>query len=63
MASAGAELSSLSSTLDELTTRLVGLAESLAGDATTQDASHALFEVERSLRVARRAMDRAAAAL
>ncbi len=59
MASPDAELSSLSSTLDELTVRLVALADSLVGDQDTESASLALYEAERSLRAARRSIDRA----
>ena len=47
----GAELSSLTTALDELTSRVVAIAEPLAGTADDSLAND-LFEVERSLREA-----------
>ena len=63
MPAASAQLSSLSSTLEEFTQRLVALADSLAGNEDTEASSLALFEAERGLRTAARAMDRAARSL
>ena len=56
----GAELSSLTTALDELTGRVAAIAEPLAG--TDDDAlASALFEVERSLREAVRRLAHARA--
>ena len=48
-----AELSSMSTALDELAARLGGMADDLAG-SQRDDVAVALFEVERSLRHAQR---------
>ena len=56
----GAELSSLTTALDELTSRVVAIAEPLAGTADDSLAND-LFEVERSLREAIRRLAHARA--
>lgn len=53
----GPQLSSLSTALAELTTRLSALAESL-GRSSTDEVANALFEVERSLIGAGRRLDK-----
>ena len=58
--SPGAELSSLTTALDELTSRVAAIAESLAGTEDDLLASD-LFEVERSLREAVRRLAHARA--
>jgi hypothetical protein len=58
--SPGAELSSLTTALDELTSRVAAIAESLAGTEDDLLASD-LFEVERSLREAIRRLAHARA--
>lgn len=56
-----AELSSLSSTLDQLLDRVTGLAERRTGDGEPDELAVALYEVERSLQEARRRLERAVA--
>jgi DNA/RNA-binding domain of Phe-tRNA-synthetase-like protein len=51
------QLSSVSTALTELTTRVAGLAESLSG-SQRDDVAAALFEVERSLKTAGRRLDK-----
>ena len=51
--STGPELSSVATALGELTDRVGGLAESLAGEAR-DDLATSLYEVERSMRTATR---------
>ena len=55
--SLGPQLSSVSSSLTELTGRVSKLAESLDGSAR-EDVANALYEIERSLRTANRRLDR-----
>lgn len=50
------ELSSVSTALDELTKRLSAMADAVVG--AEQDISVELFEIERSLRVAQRRLQR-----
>lgn len=50
------QLSSVSTALQELTTRITDLAESAAG-SRDEDVASALFEVERSLRAASRRLE------
>ncbi len=57
-----AELSSIVDSVDETTTRVAHLGERL-DDGTTSDAANALFEAERSLKMAARALARARRAL
>jgi len=54
--SAGPELSSVSSALDDLTKRIGTAAESFSG-TTREDLATTLFEVERALQAARRRLD------
>jgi hypothetical protein len=63
MANHAAELSSITSTFDEQGRRLTALAEELSGDPDQETAALALFEAERSLRVAVRALERATRSL
>jgi hypothetical protein len=51
------KLSSASSVLHELTTRITDIAEQATG-ARREDVAQALFEVERSLRAAARRLDK-----
>jgi hypothetical protein len=51
--STGPELSSVATALSELTDRVGGIAERLAGDAR-DDLATSLYEVERSMRTAAR---------
>ncbi|HEX2576729.1 MAG TPA: hypothetical protein VHK88_10305 [Aquihabitans sp.] len=53
-----AELSSIVDIVDETTTRVAQLGERL-DDGSTSDAANALFEAERSLKMAARALARA----
>jgi hypothetical protein len=53
----GPQLSSVSTALTDLTTRVAGLAESLSG-SERDDVAAALFEVERSLKTAGRRLDK-----
>lgn len=55
-----AELSSLSSTLEQLLQRVTGLAERRSERGEPDELAVALFEVERSLQEARRRLERAA---
>ena len=55
---ARAELSSLASTLTEVTRRVTGLAEQARAEGD-DDVAHELFTVERSLRGALRRLERA----
>jgi hypothetical protein len=55
-----AELSSLSSTLDQLLDRVTGLAERRSDRGEPDELAVALYEVERSLQEARRRLERAA---
>ncbi len=55
--SAGPQLSSVATALAELTARLSDLAEAMAR-TTADDVANGLFEVERSLRTARRRLDK-----
>ncbi|MBI2709462.1 MAG: hypothetical protein HYX34_07180 [Actinobacteria bacterium] len=57
-----AELSSVGTQLRELSERVTAMGERL-NVAPTEDAASALFEVERALRSASRALDRALGAL
>jgi hypothetical protein len=57
-----AQLSALAATVDELAQRAAGLAAVLEVDGSS-DAATALFEVERSLAMASRSVDRARRAL
>ena len=50
------QLSSVSTALNDLTTRVAELAESLSG-SQREDVANALFEVERSLTTAARRLD------
>ena len=50
------QLSSVSTALNELTTRIAELAEDLSG-SHREDVANALFEVERSLTTAARRLD------
>lgn len=59
MSARAVELNSLITTFRELTTRLAALAEGLSDDPDTEASALAMFEAERSLRVALRALDRA----
>jgi hypothetical protein len=54
-----AELSSLSSTLDQLLERVTGLAERRTDRGEPDELAVALYEVERSLQEARRRLERA----
>lgn len=54
-----AELSSLNTSLDEMADRLAAMAERLGKDEETSNVSVALFDAERQLRGAARAMTRA----
>ncbi len=58
MADDRSELSSLATQVDELTKRVAAAGERLDGDPTEEVAA-SLFEVERALRTAGRALDRA----
>ena len=60
--SAHAQLSSLAASVDDVVARLSELAESL-DTGSPSDAANALFEAERSLLMARRAIDRGRSAL
>lgn len=60
MSTAGAELSSLSSTLDQLLGRVTALADRRADKGEPDELAVALYEVERSLQEARRRLERAA---
>jgi hypothetical protein len=53
---AGPELSSINTALTDLTDRIAGVAEALSGSERDAVAG-ALFEVERSLRTAKRRLD------
>jgi hypothetical protein len=53
----GSQLASLATALDELTTRITGLAERYGGSNDDQ-VSTELFEIERSLQQAVRRLDR-----
>jgi hypothetical protein len=55
--SIGPQLSSVHSSLTEITKRVVDLAESQSG-ASRDDVASALFEVERSLNTANRRLER-----
>jgi hypothetical protein len=57
MESDRAALSALSTSLDELTTRLTAMADSYKGTSQT-DVADALYEVERSLLTASRKLER-----
>jgi hypothetical protein len=54
-----AELSSLSSTLDQLLDRVTAMAERRSDRGEPDEVAVALFEVERSLQEARRRLERA----
>lgn len=54
--SIGPQLSSVSTALTELTTRVAGIAETYSG-SSREDVAGALFEVERSLATAGRRLD------
>jgi len=56
------QLSALGSAIDDLVHRATDLAQALEADGAS-DAASALFEVERSLQMAHRSMDRARRAL
>lgn len=60
--SAGPELSSINTALTTLTDRITGMAESMV-DTQRDDLAVALFEVERSLKVAQRRLDKVVDAL
>ena len=60
--SARAQLSSLAASVEEVVARVVALADELDQGATS-DAANALYEAERSLQMAHRAIDRARGAL
>lgn len=51
-----AELSSITSALEDLTTRVTGMAEDLM-KSEVNDMAHELFEVERSLEAAKRRLN------
>ncbi|MCU1357375.1 MAG: hypothetical protein JWM89_2793 [Acidimicrobiales bacterium] len=57
-----AQLSSLGDGIDDLARRVAALAEQLDGGANS-DGANALYEAERSLRMATRAIERARRAL
>ncbi len=57
-----AQLSALASSVDDTIVRVAELGERL-DDGATSDAANALFEAERSLKMARRALARAGRAL
>ena len=52
------QLSAIAATIEDLSGRVASLAEDLQGDGWADPAT-ALFEVERSLRMAQRSIDRA----
>ena len=56
--SIGPQLSSIHSSLTELTRRVIELAESRAGSDGDDDVASVLFEVERSLNTANRRLER-----
>jgi hypothetical protein len=58
MESDRAELSALSTSLDELTARITAAADRHKGSPTTEDLAAALYEVERSMVTAARKLDR-----
>lgn len=62
MSSQRSDLSSVATQLRELTDRITRAGEGLAG-GDTEEIAHSLFEAERALRSAQRAVDRAVAQL
>ena len=58
MGSDAAELSSIATSLDDLCSRVSRMAEDRTADAEPDEVASGLFEVERSLREARRRLDR-----
>ncbi len=60
--STGSELSSLASSLDDVTRRITALADQLSG-TDRDDVAHELYEVERGLQHATRRLEKVVAAL
>ena len=58
----GPELSSITTALEALTERITAMAESMAG-TERDDLASTLFEVERSLQVAHRRLDKVVSSL